>query len=186
VAAQALLMDIGIMVVIFAGVGKVQRTVRLPSLSFRVPAGVRPSATRAILALLVLIILNVFRGDLFIVVLEDRVVSMFTPAFIESLPWINALLALVIAKETAYAFLGERRFLVATDILYSALGSALMIWFLTRPAFIAIPAEAIEGSDALATLNRLMQQVTEMILIVFAVGFAISGVKRTVRLWQIW
>ena len=68
VALQALLIDIGIMVVIFTGIGRIQRTVRLPRLSFRVHAGGRPSATRAILAILVLIILNVFRDKLFIVV----------------------------------------------------------------------------------------------------------------------
>jgi hypothetical protein len=181
VAIQALLLDIGLMVVIFTGMGRVRRSARFPSIAFRVPVGIRPSGMRAILAILVIVILNFLRNDLFIVVSEDRVDPLFSGAFADNLPWLNLLLGLVIARETAYAFLGERRWLVFADGLVSALGVALMIWFLTQPPFVALPNA--EGT-ALLTLKDMMGKVMHLIILAFAVGFAVAATKRFIRAWH--
>jgi len=185
-AVQALLMDIGLMVVIFAGIGRAQRTARLPTVAFRVPAGVRASTTRAVLALLVLLLLNLFRDDIFIVVFENRVEPLFTTAFGRNLIWLNILLALVIARETAYAILGERRWLVFADGLVSLYGIALMIWFLKQSPFIAVPAEVNTPKTAMLTMNDLMHKSIQLLYIAFAIGFAVAGTKRMVRFWQTW
>jgi hypothetical protein len=186
VAVQALLMDIGLMVVIFTGVSRTQRTVRLPRLAFRVEAGFRSSITRAILALLVMVILNLLRDQIFIVVLEDRVHLIFTQSFEAVLPFLNVFLALIIAKESAYAFLGEKRGMVAVDGALAALGVALMIWFLTRNAFISFPTKVNEITGVIPSLNQLVHKTVQLILIAFAVGFAIQAVKRFIRLRQMW
>lgn len=186
VAAQALLLDIGLMVVIFSLVTRFQRNVRIPKIAFRVPVGLRFSLTRALLAGLVLLLLNVFRDQLFVVVAEGEAHPFFTASFVAVLPWLNAFLALVIAREIAYAFLGERRALVAADALLSAAGAALMVWFLTRPPFGAFPQALNEPSPALPTLNQLTAKLFELILVAFAATFAYEAGKRFLRLIQIW
>jgi hypothetical protein len=186
VAIQALLMDIGLMVVIFTLVSRTHRTVHVPALSFRVKTGLRPSITRSVLAVLVILLLNPLRDDLFIVVLDNEVKSMFSPSFEKSLLFINLLLSLVIAKELAYAWLGEKRGMVTADGLLQIAGAALMIWFLTHPSFISFPSAVNEPHPALPTLNQLMQKAMQLILIAFAVGFSISAVKRFARLYQMW
>jgi len=186
VAIQALLMDIGLMVVIFAGIGRVQRTARFPSVAFRVPIGIRSSGMRAVLALLVILLLNFLRNDLFIVVFEEKVEPLFTTAFAENLIWVNILLVLVIARETAYAFFGEHRWLVLADGLVSAFGSALMIRFITQSPFIAVPEEVNVPSTAMLTLNDLLHKAMQLIFIAFAIGFAVTATKRFIRTWQSW
>jgi len=185
-AMQALLMDIGLMVVIFAGIGRVQSTRRLPTVAFRIPVGTRISSTRAVLALLVIVLLNFFRDDLFIVVFEGRVEPLFTVAFAKNLLWLNLLLLLVIARETAYTFLGERRWIVLADGLVSVYGIALMIWFLTQSPFIAVPKEVNAPSTAMLTLNDLMHKSMQLIYIAFAIVFAVAATKRVIRFWQTW
>jgi hypothetical protein len=184
-AIQALLMDIGLMVVVFAGIGRARRTARLPSVAFRVPVGPRTSSTRAVLALLVLVLLNFFRDDFFIVAFEDRVEPLFTAAFARNLIWMNLLFGLVIARETAYAVLGERRWLVFADGLINLYGVGLMIWFLTQSPFIAVPHEVDAAKTAMLTLSDLMHKSMQLIFIAFAIGFAVVGVKRGIRFWQI-
>lgn len=179
-AIQALLLDIGLMVVIFAGMSRVGRSARFPSVAFRVPAGARASGMRGVLALLVLLILNFLRDDLFIVVSEDEVTPLFSEAFAENLPWLNLLLALVIAREAGYALLGERRWLVIADGAVSVFGIGLMIWFLTQPAFIELPGPS---STALLTLSDMMAKTMQLIFLAFAIGFAVASTKRSIRAW---
>ncbi len=180
VAIQALLLDIGLMVVIFAGMSRVGRSARFPSVAFRVPVGTRASGTRAVLALLVLVILNFLRDDLFIVVTEEKVEPLFSSALAANLPWINLLLALVIAREVAYAWLGERRWIVLADATVSVFGVGLMISFLTLPPFIAISGPS---STALLTLSDMMGKMTHLIFLAFAIGFAVAATKRFIRGW---
>lgn len=186
VATQALLLDIGLMVVIFTAVTRFKRGVQIPRIAFRVPAGLRFSLTRAVLAGLVLLLMNVFRDQLFVVVVEGEPYPFFTRSFLDALPWLNAFLALVIGREIAYAFLGERRALVAGDALLSAAGAALMVWFLTRAPFAAFPSALNEPSPALPTMNQLTAKLFELILIAFAATFAYEAGKRFLRLIQIW
>jgi len=186
VATQALLLDIGLMVVIFTGVARAQRTVRLPSLAFRVQASFRPSISRAVFTFLVLVILNLFRNHLFVVAVDEKVYPIFTASFIEILPLLNVLLALVIVRDTAYAFLGERKFIVAADAALSIVACATMIWLMRRPSFLALPTQLNEPSAALPTMNQLLAKGVELLLVIFAVALAVQAVKRFVRLRQIW
>jgi hypothetical protein len=184
VATQALLTDIGLMVLIFAGITRVRGTASLPSLAFRVPIGIRTSSMRALLALLVVVILTFFRDEVFIVVFEDRVEPLFSKAFAGYLVWLNLFLSVVIARELFYLFLGERRFMVLVDGLINSAGVALMIWFLTAPPFIAVPAQVNTPTAAMLTLNELMHKAMQLIYVAFAISFAVSAMKRFFRWWQ--
>jgi hypothetical protein len=184
VAIQALLTDIGLMVLIFAGITRVRGTAALPRLAFRVPIGLRTSSTRAVLALLVAVILTFFRDDVFIVVSEDRVEPLFSKAFSGYLVWLNIFLSLVIARELIYLFFGERRFMVLLDGLLNSAGVALMIWFLTAPPFIAVPGQANVPTGAMPTLNDLMHKSMQLLYVAFAIGFSVSAMKRFFRWWQ--
>jgi hypothetical protein len=185
-AVQALLMDIGIMVVIFAAAGRARRTVRMPKLTFRVQSGVRPALSRACLILLALVLLNPLRDSFFIVMTKEKTYPLFTMHFVNLLPWLNVFLALIFLLEIAYAFLGERRVLVGLDGALAAAGVALMVWFLASPAFIAVPSLVNEAAGAITTLNQLMNKVVQLILIAFTGVFAMESFKRFVRLGQMW
>ena len=183
VAIQALLMDIGLMVLIFGVAGRVRRTVRLPSMAFRVDTEPRRTVTRAVLTVLVLILLNFLRDDLFIVWVENHAHPLFSPTFAGLLPFLNAFLLLIVVREIAYAVLGERRWLVAADGFLSLAGCTLMIWLLTRPTFVAVPQGVSEAVDAIPSMNVLIGKVLKLLLIAFAVIFGVEAMKRAVR-WR--
>jgi hypothetical protein len=186
VALQALLVDIGLTVVIFTGVSRVQRTVRLPKMAFRVETALRPSLARVVLTVLVLVLLNFLRDDVFIVVLEGRVHPIFTVSFVKVLPILDVFLVLVILKELGFALLGERRGMVAVDSALYAAGAAMMIWFLTRDAFVSLPVEVSDQITMQESVNQLLHKVTQLVLISFAVVFTMQAVKRFVRFCQKW
>lgn len=185
VAVQALLMDIGLMVVIFAGLTRGRRAIRSPHLAFRVESSVRVRITRAVLALLVLVLLDFLRGHIFVIAVGNRVVPFFTASFLAALPWLNVFLGAVILKEVAFAVLGEGKGLVLIDAGLSAAGAALMIWFLTRPPFFAFPLAVSAQTSALFTLNRLVRSILALLLVAFAAGFAWESGRRIVRYFQL-
>ena len=117
---------------------------------------------------------------------NDVAHPLFTMHFVGVLPWLNAFLGLVFILEVGYALMGEKRLLVGLDGVVSATGIALMIWFLTRSASIAVPGQVNEAAGAIHTLNQLMNKVVQLILISFAGVFAMESVKRFIRLGQIW
>lgn len=192
-AAHALLLDIGLMVVIFVGISRASRTVRLPRFAFRVGVATRPAVGRIVLAVLILLILNFLRDRLFVALIPDPANPgatmphpLFNATFAASLPLINAFLALMIAREIAYKSIGERRGVLIADTVISILGVALMVWLITRFPLFSLPPESPGPLDALPTMNRFMNKAGELILIVFAAGFGVAAAKRLVRLGQIW
>ena len=74
----------------------------------------------------------------------------------------------------------------AADSALSAAGAAMMIWFLTRGAFVSLPMEVSEQALMQASLNELLHKVTQLVLIAFAVVFTMQAVKRFVRFCQKW
>ena len=186
VMSQALFMDIGLMVVMFTIAARGRRTLRSPRLAFRTHFGTRVSVTRAIFAVLVLIILNFFRDQLFFVVADGEPHPLFTPAFASCLPPISIYLLLVVLREMAFARLGEKKALVLVDALLSAAGAALMIWLLTRPTFLAFPHQINEAiGSTLPTLNQLLSKILKLLLIAFSAAFTVEAAKRLFRLRQL-
>jgi HAAS len=186
VVVQALLMDIGLMVVLFTLAARSKRTLRSPTLAFRVHAGTRISITRAILAGLILIILNFFRDSLIVVRLADGVHPLFTPAFSNCLVPINIFLGLILIRELAFARYGERKLLLLADAMLSAAGAGLMIWLLTQPTFLSLPIQVNEAiGNAMPTLNQLLARILKLLLIAFAAVFAVEAAKRAIRFIQL-
>jgi hypothetical protein len=186
VVSQALFMDIGLMVVLFTIAARSGRTLRAPSLAFRSHSGTRVSIARAIFAVLVLLILNFLRDELFFVVAQSGRNPLFTEAFGSCLPPINIYLLVVILREMAFARLGERKWLVFLDALLSAAGAALMIWLLTRPTFLAFPQQVNEAmGSTMFTLNQILSKILKLLLIAFAAAFTVEAAKRLFRLRQI-
>jgi hypothetical protein len=153
---------------------------------FRVQTGLRVCVTRVILAALVLVLLNFLRDRFFLVVDRGRVHPLFTHGFVSVLPILSAFLVAIMAKELAYVGFGERRWLVASDAVLAAAGAAMMVWFLTRPAFVAFPLSLRGGSDLIPTLNQLTAKVVQLLIIAFAAAFAWEAGKRITRLVQLW
>ncbi len=186
VVSQALLMDIGLMVVLFSLAARGGRTLRTPRLAFRVHSGARVSVTRAIFAVLILLILNFFRDDLFFVVADGTRHPLFTKAFTACLPAINIYLLLIILREMTFARLGERKWLVLADAVLSAAGAALMIWLLTRPTFLVFPHQINEAiGTTLLTLNQLLAKILKLLLIAFTAVFTVEAAKRLFRFRQL-
>ncbi|MCU0728379.1 MAG: hypothetical protein MUE73_21770, partial [Planctomycetes bacterium] len=85
-AVQALLFDIGLMVVLFALLTRTGATLRLPSLAFPVRTGLRHCAARAALAVVAFLAFNVFRDRVFLVWTEEGPRSLLTASFLAALP----------------------------------------------------------------------------------------------------
>lgn len=191
-AVHALLMDIGLMVIIFGGFTRVRRTVRLPQLALRVQVRPRQAIARIILTLLVALILNVLRDRVFVVLApapENPATTLahpiFSGHFVSRLPWITAFLGLLLVREALYMAFRERRITVATDAAVCVLGVGLMIWLLAGPPLVSLPAAATPGSAALPTLDSLAGKALDLILIAFAVGLAINAARRVFRITQL-
>jgi len=186
VVSQALFMDIGLMVVLFTLASRGGRSLRTPRLAFRTHFGARVSITRAIFAVLTLLILNFFRDDLFFVVADSTRHPLFTSAFGTCLPAINIYLLLIVLREMAFARLGERKWLVLADAALSAAGAALMIWLLTRPTFLTFPHQINEAiGSTLVTSNQLLARLLKLLLIAFTAVFTVEAAKRLFRFRQI-
>jgi hypothetical protein len=181
-AVQALLFDIGLMVVLFAVVTRARPALRLPRLSFPVRTGLRHCGGRATLAVVAFLAFNVFRDRVFVVWTEAGPHSLLTGSFLAALPVVNGLLGLLLLREALYAVFRERRFVLAVDGIVSLAGTAVMIWLIARPSLLAIPSEVTSVAETLPTVNHLVGGAFRMILVLFAAAFAVEALKRFFRL----
>jgi hypothetical protein len=186
---QAFLFDAGLVLMAFYLLRKTIRRVELPNLTFRVETGRRASLFRAAFAVALGVCLGVenVRDNLFAIVLErgDPLTyhSLFLPPFERVLPFILAFLCLAVLKDVFYAFLGERAFTVAVDLVTWIAGVALCGLLYARDPIAGLPADFPRESTL---FNAVLGRLLGFFFIVLAAIFAGRAVKRFVRLLQIW
>ena len=183
-AVHALLLDVGLMAIVFGIAGFMKRDITAPRASFRVLASTRDVSTRAVLTVLFAILLNFFR-DTFCVVVVDGVAHPLSTAWLnEVIPLVNWVLAVSLLKDTLYGFLGERRFTLAADAAHGLLGVAITLHMLRGEAVFALPAIESFG-DVHGPVNTFFAQLGTLVLTCVALTLCAKTFRRCVRFGQI-
>jgi hypothetical protein len=182
-AVHALLVDVGLTVLLFAGASVFHRRIGAAAKSVRVDTSVRGAGTRVLLAVLVALVLNVFRDRVFVVVLGNLTYPLFTEWFAGVMPLVTALLGLSILSDVLYLVLGERRFTLAVDALHGVAAVACMLYLLRGDAILALPG--VESfANFHAPVNDFLNQLGTLVVGFLALVFAVKTVKRLVRFAQ--
>ncbi|MCE9637639.1 MAG: hypothetical protein K8T90_18220 [Planctomycetes bacterium] len=183
-AIHALLLDVGLMVVVFAAAPWVRRFASPARLSFGVDAAPRSAGARAVLSILIGCILAFFRDRLFVVMDGPDAHPLFTPWFSAVLPLILSLLAFAVIVDALYLMLGETKATLAIDALHGLATLAVMV-HLTRgePLFQVPVAEAFDSFRA--PINGFLDDLGTLVLLALAGVAAVKTVRRLVRAAQV-
>lgn len=178
-AVSALLLDIGLMVVVFTALGAAKRT-HTEGPALRVECSRRMAFGSALMSVLVAVVLNFFRDRVFVVIGGEETFPLFTAEFVGKLPIVTALLVGAALKEVGYGVFGERRGTLLADALHGVFGVAAMLYLLRGDPLLALPGaevfEAFHGS-----VNAFLAQLTNLVVAVLAFGFGLKTVKRLLR-----
>lgn len=181
---HALLVDLGIVTAVYAVAGALHRQVKAGQSSFAVDVQPRQAGGRLVLALLIALLLGVFRDDLFVVVSNDRSYPLFTPFAAEVISLVTLLLCLAAGKELLYALFGERRATLLADAAHGAIGVAMMLYLLRGDALMEVPP--IEGLEImLEPVNAFLAQLGTLVLAVGALLMGAKTLRRCIRVAQL-
>jgi hypothetical protein len=182
-ALHALLLDIGAMALLFAGLGAIRRRAHAAPRPLRVEASPRSAIGRMVLAVLVAVVLVVFRDEVFVVVSGRVRYPLFTEWFTEVLPLVTAVLALSVVSDALYLFLGERRLTLAVDALHGAAGLACMLFIIRDPVLALPPIDALAQFHE--PVNDFLERLSTLVVGFLALVFALKTVRRAMRFSQL-
>jgi hypothetical protein len=181
---HAMLLDVGLMVFAFAGAGLLRKRVRFAPKSLVVDVSPRGAAGRAMLAMLVAVVLNAFRDNVFVVVADHVAHPLFTEWFVGVLPLVNAVLVLSVVSDLAYLVFGEKRTTVAVDALHGAAALACMLFLLRVGPILALPPIEKFAPFHFA-LDDFLGSLGSLVVGFLALVFAVKTMRRIVRFAQI-
>ncbi len=183
-AIHAVLLDIGITAVAFGVAGALNRNVRPGTRSFAVQATPRQAGGRALLAVLAIVVMTVFRDSLFVVVSEGRAYPLATAWTAEVMPLITAAMVGAVVKDGLYAILGERKTTLGIDAIHGAAVVALTLYLLGGDALLEVPA--VPGIEMFrAPVSSFFEQLGSLVLAAIALLAAMKTMRRCVRLAQL-
>jgi hypothetical protein len=182
--AHALLLDVGLMVVLFAGAPRVARYLRPFSLSLGVDAAPRTAGGRAVLAILVGSVLWFFGDRVFVVMNGPEAHPLFTPWFTAMLPLVLGLLALAVVSDVLYVVLGERRSTLALDACHGAATVATMIHLQCGDTLLRVPPVAA-FADTATPINGFLENLSTLVVVAVAAIAAVKTVRRLARCAQV-
>lgn len=178
------LIDLGLVTGVYAVAGALHRGIHEGASSFAVDVAPRQSLGRLVLAILIALLLAVFRDDVFVVFSGDRAYPLFTSFAGEVISLITLLLVLAAGKEALYAAFGERKATVLADALHGALGVALLLYLLRGDPLMQVPG--IEGLEAFREpVNSFLSQLGTLVLAAGALLMGAKTLRRFVRVAQI-
>ncbi len=183
-ALHALLLDVGLMVVVFVGAAAARRTISARPLLAGVESSPRTAGGRALLAVLVTVVLNFFRDDVFVVMNDGIGHPLFTPWFGIVLPFVTGVLLLGVVIDVLYMIFGERRLTLALDAFHGAFGIACMLHLMRGDPLLALPPiDAFH--DFHEPVNLFLEQLAALVAGFLALLFAVKTVRRLVRFAQL-
>lgn len=183
-ALHALLLDVGLMAFVFAGSGQLRRAARIAPRPLAAEVAPRAAIGRALLAILVALVLNVYRDKVFVVVTGHVTYPLFTEWFAGVLPFVNGVLALSVVSDVLYLVLGEKRLAVAVDALHGVAGLACVLFLLRGDAILAVPT-IDQFSQFHEPVNAFLRQLGTLVLGFLALLFAVKTVRRLLRFAQV-
>ena len=182
--AHALLVDIGLMVLVFAGTGGLHRRISGASQTNRMETSPRAVLSRVALAMLVAALLTVFRDRVFVVVAEDGTHPLFTEWFASVVPLVVIVLAMSVVSDALYLLLGESRMTLAVDALHGLAALACMLFLLQGGEILALPPIA-QFANVHGPVNEFLGRLGTLVIAFLALLFAVKTVRRLLRFAQI-
>ena len=177
--------DVGVLVVVFALLGRRRTTTLLPRLRLRMPGTRRDAALSLVLLALVALLLHPFRDALLAVGVPESRQPILSPSAVALLPVADAMLALFGLRHLLLLVQGgERRAGVLADALGSLAGAVLAVLVMTREDLVRLPAPPLTEDQA-RTLGDLLFRVFLVVAFVAGVGLAIRFAKRVLRLREL-
>lgn len=185
-ALGTVLLDTGLLFVLFVLLGSRRVTLRLPSLALE-PGWSRADAARAIVLVgLLLLLAHPFRDSVFSVRHAGGSSPFLAPDLMALLPWIDLVLGLVGLRALAVLVAGGRAALaLLTDAAASLAGIVLLVLASTRSEVVRLPPEVL-GGDTAAVLNLLITRAFLVIFVGAALLLTVRLVKRLIRLRTAW
>jgi hypothetical protein len=183
-ALHALLLDVGMMALVFAATGRLRRRLDGRAKKPAVETAPRAMLGRIGFAVLTGLVLTVFRDKVFVVVTGNETHPLFSEWFIAMLPLVAALLALSVVSDALYLVLGETRFSLAVDAFHGLAAVACMLYLLKGEQALSLPR--IEQFGAMHVhINRFLGDLSTLVVGFLALLFTVKTVRRLVRIAQI-
>jgi hypothetical protein len=182
--AHALLVDVGLMVLVFAATGGWRGRLSGASRTRRMDTSPRASLSRVALAALVAALLTAFRDRVFVVVTGNETHPLFTEWFASVVPLVVAVLAVSVVSDVLYLALGESRFTLAVDALHGLAALACMLFLLQGGEILALPPIA-QFESVHGPVNEFLGQLGTLVVAFLALLFAVKTVRRLLRFAQI-
>ena len=181
---HALLVDVGLMALVFTATGGWSRRLSGASKTHRLETSPRAALSRIALAALVAALLTVFRDRVFVVVTGNETHPLFTEWFASVVPLVVAVLALSVVSDVFYLAFGESRFTIAVDTLHGLAALACMLFLLQGGEILALPPipqfELVHGP-----VNEFLGRLGTLVVAFLALIFAVKTVRRLLRFAQI-
>ncbi len=186
--ASIFLVDVGLLVVLFALFGRNRSSEILQRLKLRMPVRRRDAIASLVLLGLVAIIANVpsFRDGLFSIGGDAGRVPILAPEVVSLLPAADAVLLLFALRFVLQiAAGGERIASVAADGLASLAGAAFCVLLMTRTQLVRLPASAGLSEAQARLFSDLILRVVMVVGFVASLLLVTRFAKRCLRLRQL-
>lgn len=181
---HALLLDVGLMALVFAGTRGLRRRIAGASQTPHVDATRRGSTGRIVLSILIALVLNVFADKVFVVAVGNVTYPLLTEWFRALLPLVDAVIAVAVISDALYLWRGETRATLVVDALHGIAGLICMLFLLRGDALLALPAiEVFAGFHA--AVNDFLARLGELFVGFLALALAVKTVRRLIRVAQI-
>lgn len=181
--AHALLVDVGLMVLVFAGTGGLTRRIAGASQTQRMETSPRAALSRVALAVLVAMLLTVFRDRVFVVVTGNETHPLFTEWFASVVPLVVAVLAVSVVSDVLYLALGESRLTLAVDTLHGLAALACMLFLLQGGEILTLP-RIEQFASVHGPVDEFLGRLGTLVVAFLALVFAVKTVRRLLRFAQ--
>jgi hypothetical protein len=181
---QALLLDVGLMALVFAGTRGLRRRIAGASQTPHVDVSRRGSTGRIVLSLLIALVLNVFADKVFVVAVGNVTYPLLTEWFRALLPLVDAVIAVAVVSDALYLWRGETRVTLAVDALHGIAGLICMLFLLRGDALMALPAIEV-FANIHGPLNDFLARLGELFVGFLALVLAVKTVRRLIRVAHI-
>jgi hypothetical protein len=177
--------DAGLLLVVFALLGRERAPALLPRLRLRMPGTRRDAALSLVLLTLVALLLHPFRETLLAVGQGTERTPFLSPDAVALLPVADALLFLFALRNVFLLIAGgERLESVAADALASLAGVALAALVLTRDQLVRLPSPPLSETQALA-FSTLLYRVAMVVAFLAGLFLAVRFSKRALRVREL-
>lgn len=185
-AVGTVLLDTGLLFVLFVLLGPRRVGLRLPSLALS-PGWSRADAARAlVLVALLLLVAHPLRDSVFSVRHAGGSSPFLAPDLVALLPWIDLVLGLVGLRALAVLVAGGRSVAaLLADAAAALAGIGLLVLASTRSEVVRLPPEVL-GPDTAHVLNGLITRAFLVIFVGAALLLTVRLIKRLLRLRLAW